>query len=350
MKTPIVTVMIATFNSSKLLPGTLDAIKNQTYPKNAIEILVVDGGSTDDTLEIAAKYGCRILHNEKTEPVNAKLMGLKYAAGKYLITIDHDEVMENPHSIEYKVKAIQHHPECKVVLCSGYKRPKSYPRLNQYISEFGDPFSLFIYNFPKGYKHLEEELRKNYKIEYESKSYMKITFDNMKKDPIFELCCLGTMIDRDYFLQIPGATESGKVMVHFFYEMIERGDTRVLMLKNDPLTHYSADSLKAYWPKLKWRICNNIHFSDMGDSGFTGRSQHQKDAKYRKFLFVPYTISIILPILDGIKLSLSRKNIVYMMHIVFCWYVLIQIVYQYSLKIVGKTPSFTSYDGKKKLK
>ena len=39
----MVTIMIATFNSEKLLPRTLDAIKKQTYPAELIEILIIDG-------------------------------------------------------------------------------------------------------------------------------------------------------------------------------------------------------------------------------------------------------------------------------------------------------------------
>lgn len=346
---PKVSIVIATFNSEKLLPRTLDAIKKQTYPQNRIEILIVDGGSKDKTLKIAEEYGCVILLNEKTEPVAAKVIGLQRATGKYMITIDHDEVIDNPHSIEWKVEALMKHPECKVALCSGYKRPENYPKLNQYISEFGDPFSLFIYNFSKGDKFLEKVIRKNYLNEYENEKYLKISFCNMKKDPIFELCCVGTMIDREYFIQIPKVYEDSSVMVHLFYIMLEKGQESVILVKNDPLVHYSVDSLNAYFPKLKWRICNNVHFQNMGENGFNGRIKYQKGLQYKKFLFVPYTISCIIPFLHSIYLAASRKNSIYLLHGILCWYVLIQILYQYTLKIMGKTPSFMSYDGKKKI-
>ena len=133
MSLPKVSIMIATYNSEKLLKKTLEAITRQTYPKDRMEILIVDGGSEDTTVKIAQEYGCRVLFNSKTEPVNAKLIGAKNATGKYLVTIDHDEVIENKYSIENKVKALMKHPECKVALCSGYKRPKSYPKLKQRI-------------------------------------------------------------------------------------------------------------------------------------------------------------------------------------------------------------------------
>lgn len=349
MELPIVSIMIATFNSEKLLPRTLEAIRKQTYPQEKVEILTIDGGSTDKTLEIAQKYGCKILYNDKTEPVNAKMVGIRNATGKYLITIDHDEVIENERSIEVKVKALQKHPECKVALCSGYKRPQNYPRLNQYISEFGDPFSLFIYNFSKGDQNLERTMRKNYTVVEDTQDYAVFSFEHMKKNPIFELVCLGTMIDREYFMKVPNVLEDSSIMVHLFYVMLDQGDTNVVLIKEDALVHYSVDSLRAYLPKLKWRICNNIHFQQMGESGFSGRMKYQKNIRNKQFMFVPYTASCILPFLHGVELAWTRKNSIYLMHMFLCWYVLIQICYQYLLKLLHITPDFKSYDGKKKI-
>lgn len=345
-----VTIMIATFNSEKLLPRTLDAIKRQTYPAELIEILVIDGGSSDKTKEIAQKYGCRILNNPKKEPVNAKLIGMREAKGKYLVTIDHDEVLQNVKSIENKVKLLQENPECKVAFCSGYLCPEDYPKLNQYISEYGDPFSLFVYRFSKGYHSMERVLRKNYLIEKENEEGIVVSFEKMKKQPLFELCCAGTMIDREYFFEFEGVCYEGSVFVHLFYLMLEQGKRKVVFTKNDPLVHYSADSLKNYLPKIKWRICNNIHFSEMGKSGFNGRVTYSKSIQKRKYLFIPYTILCLPNLLEACYLAVDRKNPIFLFHPIFCWYTLIQIICQYALKVVGKKPLMTSYDGKEVIK
>ena len=348
--TNVVTIMIATYNSEKLLPRTLDAIREQTYPVELMEILIIDGGSKDRTREIAKQYGCRILDNPKTEPVNAKLIGMREAKGKYLVTIDHDEVLQNPKSIENKVRMLEKHSDCKVAFCSGYLCPDDYPGLNQYISEFGDPFSLFIYRFPKGYGSLGKTVRKYYSVCYENSAGMIVSFEKMKKQPIFELCCVGTMIDRDYFLTFEGVCEDGSVFVHLFYLMLEKGVNKVVFTKDDPLIHYSVDSLKRYFPKIKWRICNNVHFSKMGKSGFSGRLSHSGCIKNRKYLFIPYTVLCIPAIVEGCYLAIDRHNSIFLMHPIFCWYTLIQIVYQYFLKMIGKSPTMTSYDGKKVIK
>lgn len=346
---PKVSIVIATYNSEKVLGMTLRAIRNQTYPENKLEILVIDGGSSDHTLEIAEKYKCIVYNNPKTEPVNAKLIGLKNATGKYLVTVDHDEVIENTESIFAKVKALQEHPECKVALCSGYKRPANYPLLNQYISDFGDPFSLFIYNFPKYDDFFFHTLKKRYTLIEENNKYAVISFEHMRKAPLLELCCLGTMIDREYFLNNTNVKEKDSDIVHFFYIMLELGSNSVIYVKQDPLIHYSVDQLAAYFPKLRWRICNNIHYSEKGENGFNGRINYQKNLRYKKILFIPYSLTLIFPLVKSIQLSITRRNIVYMLHPVFCLYVVGEIFYQSFLKVIGKPPAFKSYDGKSKI-
>lgn len=343
---PVVSIMIATFNSSKLLKRTLEAIRNQTYPQDKLEILIMDGCSTDNTLEIAEEFGCKILINKKTDPNNAKIIGYKNATGDYLMTIDHDEVLTNVRTIEHRVNALIENPNCKAALGSGYLRPSDFSKLSQYISDFGDPFSLFIYRFPKCFGYLEKTLRKNYRVE-EYNTYMIVDFKSSNKQALFEVECASGMIDLHYFRKLVGEELSTRTEGQLFYLMLEDNHTKVIVMKHDPLAHYSSDTIMAYYPKIKWRICNNIHFKDVTSSGFSGRIKFQKNIKYKSLLFVPYTISTIIPFLHGVCLALSRRNSIYLMHVIFCWYVLIQIIWQYTLKITGHKPKPKSYDGKK---
>ena len=54
MNTPLITIIIPTLNSAKFLPDCLKSINEQRY-KN-YEIIMVDGGSTDDTIIIGNKF------------------------------------------------------------------------------------------------------------------------------------------------------------------------------------------------------------------------------------------------------------------------------------------------------
>lgn len=72
MDMPLVTIIIATFNSGKLLPRTLAAIRNQDYPQERLEILAIDGGSSDDTADVVRRYGGKIIKTRKPNRLTQK--------------------------------------------------------------------------------------------------------------------------------------------------------------------------------------------------------------------------------------------------------------------------------------
>ena len=61
-----VSIIIRTLNEERYLPELLKAIRRQKSIF-AHEVLLIDSGSTDDTLNIAHKFGCKILHISRSE-------------------------------------------------------------------------------------------------------------------------------------------------------------------------------------------------------------------------------------------------------------------------------------------
>ncbi len=57
-----VSIIIPTKNNGDILEKCLASIQNLDYPKDRYEVIVVDGHSTDDTVEIAEKYGCKVVY------------------------------------------------------------------------------------------------------------------------------------------------------------------------------------------------------------------------------------------------------------------------------------------------
>ena len=57
---PLVSVITICLNAEKTLEQTIQSVINQTYNSNSIEYLIIDGGSTDSTLDIIRKYDNRI--------------------------------------------------------------------------------------------------------------------------------------------------------------------------------------------------------------------------------------------------------------------------------------------------
>jgi glycosyltransferase involved in cell wall biosynthesis len=143
-----ITIVIATYNSMHVLPKVINAIEKQTFPRENVEILLVDGGSSDSTLEYGESRGCQVILNPRTEPVYAKYLGFVNCKTRYLIYLDHDEVYINENCLLDQVTTIIESGS-KTVLSAGYINPENEHPINDYINEFGDPFSCFIYNLSK---------------------------------------------------------------------------------------------------------------------------------------------------------------------------------------------------------
>ena len=96
-----ISFLIPTFNSDKTIVRTLTSIRQQSYPQEKIEILLIDGGSTDQTIQLARRFNCKIFKNLKTDIMAAEAIGYSKAKGRYVVFIAPDEVLEKRHSIDH---------------------------------------------------------------------------------------------------------------------------------------------------------------------------------------------------------------------------------------------------------
>ncbi len=90
-KHPLVTVIIPTFNRGFVVFKSIDSVLNQTY-KN-IQCIVVDDGSSDDTKDKIRPYLDKIeyYYQENQGQGSARNLGLKYAKGEFIATLDSDD-------------------------------------------------------------------------------------------------------------------------------------------------------------------------------------------------------------------------------------------------------------------
>jgi glycosyltransferase involved in cell wall biosynthesis len=133
MKISIITV---TLNSKKTILYTLNSIITQSY-KN-IEHIIVDGGSTDGTLELINKYNFKnrkIFRQTKSGIYNAMNLGILKSTGDFICILNSDDIFNSVNTIKEVVKEIKKNPDFNIYIGSvAYFNDDSFEKINRYYS------------------------------------------------------------------------------------------------------------------------------------------------------------------------------------------------------------------------
>ena len=113
MNNPLVSIILTTLNAAPFLRESIDSCLSQTYPH--FELIVVDGNSTDGTLDIVATYTDPRIHlihqaNNAGKLPGALNLGLSHARGEYLTWMQADSIY-HPRAIEIMLSHLIDHPE-----------------------------------------------------------------------------------------------------------------------------------------------------------------------------------------------------------------------------------------------
>jgi glycosyltransferase involved in cell wall biosynthesis len=103
---PLVSVVVPTYNRAQIIRDTIENIFQQTYTN--IELIVVDDGSTDETLAILKSFGDRIRWTAQSNagPAAARNRGIAMACGEIVAFQDSDDVW-HPSKLQRQVDLLQ---------------------------------------------------------------------------------------------------------------------------------------------------------------------------------------------------------------------------------------------------
>lgn len=94
MKSPLVSVIIPTYNNGRFISFALESLFRQTYPEENTEIIVVDDGSTDNTPEVLEEFREKIIYvrQENNGIASARNTGMSTAKGEIITFLDSDDM------------------------------------------------------------------------------------------------------------------------------------------------------------------------------------------------------------------------------------------------------------------
>jgi len=116
MRGPLITVLIDTYNYGQYVEDAVDSVLAQEFPREQLEIVVVDDGSTDDTPQRLEKYGTSIRYLRKPNGGQASAFnfGFEQSRGEIIALLDADDVWL-PHKLRRVRETFEQNPAAGMV-------------------------------------------------------------------------------------------------------------------------------------------------------------------------------------------------------------------------------------------
>lgn len=307
---PTISVLVPTLNAEKVLTMCLDSVLVQDYPKRLIEIIVADGGSTDQTLEIAKKYGAKIYQNPLKTGEAGKAVALRQAQGELIALIDSDNILPEK---DWFLRMVEPFVDSEVF----GSEPIEYTWRSQdgFITRYcaligvNDPLCLFLGNYDR--RNLLTG--KWTEISLESKDQGKWIKINLPKGILPTIGANGTMLRRSVFRNY----EAGDyfVDIDIIYDLVEKGQNKFAKVKIGIIHLYCGSNISTFIRKQKRRIKDFLFLKKQEMRSYPW----DKSNKLGLFKFILYCLVVVPLFLQAFRGFLKKPDWAWFFHPLACW-------------------------------
>jgi glycosyltransferase involved in cell wall biosynthesis len=278
---PSVSVVIPTLNAQKYLAECLEAVRAQDYAGD-VEILLVDGGSTDATLEIAKSYGVEhVLPNPLRTGESGKAVGFRAARSDLILSIDSDNVIVGSDWLQRMVEPFAD----EAVIASEALR-WDYRRRDHFITRWsaltgvGDPIALYVGNYAR-YSYVTDRWT-GYPHEAERRNgWHRIT---LERGRVPTLGANGFLVRRRALDVVP----IGEYLfdIDFVHELVERGERTIALF-------FTASGERSYpWTRARSQAVSR---------------------------FTASTVFVLPLFLDVVRGARRKRDVAWLFHLPACW-------------------------------
>jgi glycosyltransferase involved in cell wall biosynthesis len=303
---PSISVIIACYNGEKRLVGLIDSIMSQDYPKDKMEILVIDDDSTDKTIEVAQGYSARVFRNGSHNIEKGKSIGLANAENELIFLIDDDNRLPSKDWLGKLVRAMQDNPDAVGAEAIYFAYNRKDPSANRYCSLFGinDPCAFYLKKRDR-LTQAETAWTLPGKIISEKADYYLIEFD---ENTLPTVGSQGYLTRRDLLLK----TNWKPYLFHIDsnVELIKSGHNKFVMMKLSVI-HEHSSTLKHFIGKLHRNMSLFLQQSKLRRYNWTGN-------RGALVLAVLSMATVIRPLYDSIRGYLKKPDPAWFLHPLLC--------------------------------
>jgi glycosyltransferase involved in cell wall biosynthesis len=316
VKYPKISIIIVTLNAKRTLSECLKYISQQTYP--AIdEVLLIDGGTTDKSLDVIKKFTLpiKIINGGYRENQEARrAIGIEKSRNEICFLIDSDNYITQKTWLVNMVTPLLENKEIVATQTLRYATPKNSTSFNRYFGLLGaaDPAAYYLGKSDRlSWAFDNWNLLGN--IIKDNKNYFVIQFD---KDNFPTFGCNGIGLRKSILLKSNWGKPENYFHTDVFVDIARKGYNTFAIVKNE-VFHNTADNIWTFFgkrrrymklhhqslhSKRRYLVFNPKHFSDV----------------FRLTLFVVYAFTLVEPIFESIRGYMKKKDPAWFLHPIIC--------------------------------
>jgi glycosyltransferase involved in cell wall biosynthesis len=276
----------------------------------AIEVIIVDGGSTDDTFEVIKNYNKKLIIKlfktgiKDQEPKRA--IGIEKASGKYIASIDPDVYLTDKKWLTKMINPLEIDKSLVGSQTLYYEYSKEETAINRYFALFGinDPVAFYL-NKADRIPYFENKwlFNKNF---VDKKTYFEVNFERN----IPTMGCNGVVFRSSIYKKF--ANKKTFFHIDIIQDMVDSGYKKFAIVKNSVLHSTGETFCKSIVKRVNYM---NLHFHKRrGERRYLVFDINSKRDVFNLVKFVFYTLTIVQPIYLSIKGYRKIKDIAWFLH------------------------------------
>lgn len=304
-----VSFIITTLNAERSLDRCLASIAGQKFPKTRFEVLVLDGGSTDQTKNITKKYLKEInikfiKAGMKDNQEGRRFLGFKKSKFDYVCILDSDNYLGQTDWILQMTKPLDKNPKLVASYTKYYHYDPKQTLFNRYLALIGgtDPVVYYLGKADR------QSWSDTYQNQVEILEFNKNNFPTLGSN--------GTII-RKSFINLKSLTSENFFHTDILYDLLDKGNDTYARV-NTKLVHDTGSTFaEQILRRYKYMNLHHLKMSSLRRYKIFDSKKISDWIKLLKFILI--TITFIVPTIDSIKGYFKSRDKAWLLHPIYCF-------------------------------
>ncbi len=321
MNLPFVSICIPTYNNESTIDKCLFNIFQLDYPSDKFEVIIVDGGSTDKTLEICKKYNVNLQNNPYKVEEFGRVIGIEISKGEIISFIDADNYIFDNQFLKKMVTPFMENENIGMVQPKYYTYEKNDDIITKYIglTSGDDPVAIYLGMYERFCYFKNKWTDSDVEIIKKNDLYEIVKFLDINDIPA--IGSNGCFIKKDVLISI-----DYKPFIHtdIGYRILKKG--YYFCVVDTGLVHKQNGSFITFMKKKNRRLQRN--YDELK------REYFQKINMRRATILVLKCLFFIPLLFDSIKGFIRKPSLVWLLHPFFVEITFFNVIFQSLLKVL----------------